>query len=169
MGATTSSENPFCTALLSRDGISTIGRCVTGRGCAAGYFLRGLAWCVDALTKSSGTWHLGRRGLWSSHWDDSPPRRAHRLDGGWLFRRLGTNLSMPQRLRCAPARAYLTGPKTRLLNPIHKRHLRRVAQRSLNALHRGSRVVAADACLPVDVRATSGGQADLAGTSARLS
>jgi hypothetical protein len=30
MGATTSSENPFCTALLSRDGISTIGRCVRG-------------------------------------------------------------------------------------------------------------------------------------------
>jgi hypothetical protein len=38
---------------------------------------------------------------------------------------------MPQRLRCAPARTYLTRPKTRVLNPFHKRHSRRVAQRSL--------------------------------------
>ena len=37
---------------------------------------------------------------------------------------------MPQRPRCAPARTYLTRPKTRVLNPFHKRHSRRVAQRS---------------------------------------
>ena len=32
------------------------------------------------------------------------------------FAPLGTNLSMPQRLRCAPARTHLTRPNTRLLN-----------------------------------------------------
>jgi len=36
---------------------------------------------------------------------------------------------MPQRLR-APARTYLTRPKTRVLKPSHRRHSRRVAQRS---------------------------------------
>jgi hypothetical protein len=42
--------------------------------------------CSNDVAQNLGT---VRCRLWSSHWDDSPPRRAHRLDGDWIFCSLG--------------------------------------------------------------------------------
>jgi hypothetical protein len=47
---------------------------------------------------------------------------------------------MPQRLRCAPALTYLTRPKTRVLNPFHKRHSQRAAQRSYAGVRMSSQI-----------------------------